>query len=30
MKFKAEIREDLVSIHMWGILIELIYIDKIR
>ncbi len=30
VKFKAEIREDLVSIHMWGILIELIYIDKIR
>ncbi len=30
VKFKAKIRKDLVSIHMWGILIELIYIDKIR
>jgi hypothetical protein len=30
VKFKAKIRKDLVSIHMWGILIELININKIR
>jgi len=30
VKFKAKIRKDLVSIHMWGTLIELIYIDKIK
>ncbi|MCK4760237.1 MAG: hypothetical protein KAT69_09305 [Candidatus Aminicenantes bacterium] len=30
VKFKAKIRKDLVSIHMWGILIELTYIDKIK
>jgi len=30
VKFKAKIRKDLVSIHMWGILIELTYINKIR
>lgn len=29
VKFKAKIRKDLVSIHMWGILIELISIKKI-
>ena len=28
VKFKAKIRKDLVSIHMWGILIELAYINK--
>jgi len=30
VKFEAKIRKDLVSIHMWGILIELTYIDKIQ
>jgi hypothetical protein len=30
VKFKAKIRKDLVSIHMWGILIELTDIDKIK
>lgn len=29
VKFKAKIRKDLVSTHMWGILIELISIEKI-
>ena len=29
VEFKAKIREDLVSIHMWGILIELTYIKKL-
>ncbi|MBA7603669.1 hypothetical protein ES703_10784 [subsurface metagenome] len=30
VKFKAKIRKDLVSIHMWGILIELTHINKIK
>ncbi len=30
VKFKAKIRKNFVSIHMWGILIELTYINKIR
>lgn len=30
VKFKAKIRKDLVSIHMWGVLIELTSIDKIK
>lgn len=30
VKFKAKIRKDLVSIHMWGVLIELTYIKKIQ
>lgn len=30
VKFKAKIRKDLVSIHMWGTLIELIFIEKTK
>jgi len=30
VKFKAKIQKNLVSIHMWGILIELTNINKIR
>jgi len=30
VKIKGKIRKDLVSIHMWGTLIELTDIDKIR
>ena len=30
VKFKAKIRKDLVSIHMWGILIELTSIEKMK
>ena len=29
VKFKAKIRDDLVSIHMWGRIIELIYVRKL-
>lgn len=29
VKFKAKIRKDLYSYHMWGIIIELIYVKKL-
>ena len=29
VRFKGKIRDDLVSIHMWGTLLELIYIRKL-
>jgi len=29
VKFKAKIRKDLYSIHMWGIIIELTYVKKL-
>jgi len=29
VKFKGKIRDDLFSFHMWGTLIELIYIKKL-
>ncbi len=29
VKFKAKIREDLLGYHMWGTIIELIYIKKL-
>ena len=29
MSFDAKIREDMVSIHMWGTIIEIVKIEKL-